>query len=104
MFHPRVAEFAKNSAFGNAVRILANSATLVGFFALVAIRTGRRNREHSAKGPALKAAANASRHEPAGFDFRPRGDCVGFAADGEMKAVRADEFIVYELLRHDAYS
>jgi hypothetical protein len=62
------------------------------------IRTGRRDGEDSAKGPALKAASHAARHESAGFDFSPRGEVGHISTDREMNVLGTDKLIIGEIL------
>jgi hypothetical protein len=67
-------------------------------FTLAAIRTGRRNGKHSAKGTTKEAAPHTPRHEAAGFDLTPGSDFATIAIDGEMKAVLASQLVVDEFL------
>jgi hypothetical protein len=74
------------------LRIQLQFAFLI--FTLAAIRTGRRNGEHSAKGPPLEAATHTPRHEPARFDLTPGSELAAIIIDGEMKVALANKLIV----------
>jgi hypothetical protein len=75
-------------------KFILESAALKFDVGLVAIRTGRRNGEHSAKRAALKTTAHAPWQKAARLDFRPRGQARHIAGDGEMRVVGTGELLV----------